>query len=165
MSIAILSDSHDNLLNLNKTLQWINQQKINTIIHCGDICSAATLKAILDNFAGEIHYVAGNADQVASLKQLAAEEPRLTFYGKEGQLTVDDKKISFTHFPDRAKELARRGDNDLVFYGHSHKPWAEKINGRQMVNPGNVAGMFYKATFAVYYPSRDKLELKILERL
>jgi predicted phosphodiesterase len=34
-----------------------------------------------------------------------------------------------------------------------------------LVNPGNLAGMFYKATFAIYETKTDKLELKILETL
>jgi len=34
-----------------------------------------------------------------------------------------------------------------------------------LANPGTLAGMFSKATFAVYDTSTNNLELKILERL
>ena len=34
-----------------------------------------------------------------------------------------------------------------------------------MINPGELAGQFYKPTFAVYDRTTEKLELKILERL
>ena len=37
MLIAIISDIHDNLVNLTKCLNWCNANKIKTIICCGDI--------------------------------------------------------------------------------------------------------------------------------
>ena len=54
---------------------------------------------------------------------------------------------------------------NLVFHGHTHKAWEEKINETRMINPGELAGQFYKPTFAIYDTETDKLELKILERL
>lgn len=89
-------------------------------------------------------------------------------YGKdpEGkQASYGARKIAFCHFPEIAKELVRRQKYDIVFYGHTHKPWLKKIGKTRLVNPGNIAGMFYKSTFATYDTKTDKLELKIIEQI
>ncbi|MFH0856920.1 MAG: metallophosphoesterase family protein, partial [bacterium] len=75
------------------------------------------------------------------------------------------KKIAFCHFPREAKDLAESGKYDFVFYGHTHKPWEEMVGKCKMLNPGTLAGMFYKATFAVWNVENDRFELKLLELL
>jgi len=166
MRIAILSDSHDNIPNILKALDWINQAGISLIIHCGDLAAPAVLsKVIMPKFSGEFHFVHGNVGDSELLEKVAKDFPNVTVHGEVGQIELDNRKIAFTHFPEKALELAKKGTFDLVFYGHTHKPWEEKIGDCRMVNPGTLAGMFYKATFAVYDTATDKLELKILERI
>jgi len=166
MKIAILSDSHDNIPNIEKALDWINQAGISLIIHCGDLAAPAVLsKVIMPKFSGEFHFVHGNVGDPELLEKVAKDFPNVTVHGEVGQIELDNRKIAFTHFPEKALELAKKGTFNLVFYGHTHKPWEEKIDDCRMVNPGTLAGMFYKATFAVYDTTSDKLELKILERL
>lgn len=172
MKIAILSDSHDNVPNVEKALKYINDRKIKIIIHCGDLSAPSVLtKVIVPNFKGEFHMVHGNVGDRELLEEVAKKYPNVTIYGDVGELKIDNKNIAFTHFPDQARKLAETGKYDLVFYGHDHKPWEEKIKSlianRQLllVNPGTLAGMFYKATFAIYDTKTDKLELKILEKI
>jgi len=167
MKIAILSDTHDNLPNFKRAIDWIKKEKIKTVIHCGDVCAPSTLKEILDNFSGKIHLVFGNVDgDHYRLSKLEQTKPsRFILYGEWGKTVVGGKKIAFVHFPEFARGLARSGEYDLVFYGHTHKPWEEKVGKCRLVNPGNLANLFYKATFAVYDTEKDKLELKILEKM
>ena len=163
MKIAIISDSHDNLANLKKVASWTNHEKISLILHCGDVCNQDTLNQIRKIFDGEVKFVQGNME-------LHSEN-----FPEVGEAKAGNKKIAFVHKPEPAQKLAESGDYDLVFYGHTHKPWEEKVpalrslgeakGNCRLVNPGNVAGTFYKATFAVYDSEIDKLELKILELL
>ena len=173
MKIAIISDTHDNVPNLEKALKWMKENKIETVIHCGDLCAPSILKTILaPQFTGPIHLVFGNVEDRDLTPQLAKEFNHITHYGDVGEVNLPaspagggNKKIAFTHFPDKGKELAETGKYNLVFYGHNHKPWEEKIGQTRLINPGTLAGMFNKATFAVYDTATDKLELKILEQL
>ncbi|MBU1146710.1 metallophosphatase family protein [Patescibacteria group bacterium] len=166
MRLAIISDSHDNVPNLEKFLDWIAKEKINFIIHCGDLAAPAMLtKGLAPKFSGEIHMVHGNVGDPELLERVAKDLPSVTVHGMVGEIEVDGKKIAFTHFPEKALELAKKGTFDLVFYGHTHKPWEEVVGKTRLINPGTLAGMFYKATFAVYDTKTDKLELKILERI
>ena len=152
MKIAVVSDTHNNLGNFKKAIDWVKKEKIKLILHCGDISSQETIDEAKKYFGGEIKFVKGNADWEMDLPDKA-------------DLEFDGKKIAFAHFPDIAKKLAQSGKYDAVFYGHTHRPWDEKVGECHMINPGELAGQFNKPTFAVYDTKTGKLELKILEKL
>lgn len=167
MKIAIISDTHDNLVNFKKVVAWLNEEKIKLLIHCGDICAPITLKEGLSDFLGKAHIVFGNVngDQYR-ITQLSYQEPeKIKVHGELGEIEVAGKKIAFLHSPKFARGLAFTQKYDLVFYGHTHQPWEEKIGKCKLVNPGNLAGLLYKATFAIYDTKEDKLDLIILEKL
>jgi len=166
MKLAIISDSHDNLINLEKFLNWANNNQIDQIIHCGDLCAPGTLKNVLSpKFLGKIHLIHGNVSDREFLDKVAAGLPNIKFYGDQGEIEIDGKKIGFVHRPEEAKTLINQRKYDFIFYGHTHQPWEEKIGQTRLFNPGTLAGMFYKATFAVYDSEKDTVELKILEQI
>ncbi len=184
MKIAIISDTHDNLATAEKALKWIKRQEISLLIHCGDLCAPTFLTQFLvKKFSGEIHLVYGNVGDRRLLQERAKSFSKVKFYGDAGRLKIGGKRIGFTHRPEEAQKMAKTGRFDIVFYGHTHKPWEDrlkikpsglkilnknkklKVKSVCLVNPGTLAGMFYKATFAIYDPETDKLELKIVEKL
>ncbi len=174
MKIAIVSDTHNNWPNFKKTIEWIKKEKIQLILHCGDISSQETIDQAKEIFDGpasaesygeakDIKFVRGNGDFGLNLP----EKMELNIEGNPpspGAL-ARQRKIAFCHFPNIAKELAQSGKYNVVFYGHTHKPWDEKIENCRMINPGELAGQLYKPTFAVYDTATGSLELKILEHL
>lgn len=165
MLIAICSDSHDNIANINKFLNYCAQHQIKTIIHCGDITEDETKKYFTANFTGKINFAAGNAE-ISVQKQLKCTNRFQKIKRRKIpclDLEFDKIKISACHAKSKAIQLAKKNIYNIVFYGHNHKPWQEKINQTIVANPGNLAGMFYRATFAVYNTDNQKLELKILD--
>ena len=62
MKIAIISDIHDNLVNLKKCLDWCGQNGAEAVICCGDVTNGETLAFLRDNFRGPIHLVRGNME-------------------------------------------------------------------------------------------------------
>ncbi len=153
MKIAIVSDTHDNMANFNKVIEWLNKEKIRLMLHCGDICNQEIIDEALKSFKGEIKFVRGNGDF------------HLHSIAEEMKIELGGKKIFLNHYPDVAKKAAESGKYDLVFYGHTHKPWLEEIGNCKLVNPGELAGQRFKPAFAVYDTDSGKLELKILEKL
>lgn len=158
MKLAIVSDTHDNAKNFLKVIDWLNKQNIKLMLHCGDICNQSTIDEAEKKFGGEILFVKGNGDY------------HLENYQDMIEVELGNRKAAFIHYPDLAKKLAESGKYDIVFYGHSHRPWEETLrhsSGRacRLVNPGELAGQRYKPTFALYDTETDKLELKILEQL
>lgn len=152
MKIVIISDTHNNWASFQKAIDWANKENVKLILHCGDIFSSETMQDAQKLFSGEMKFVKGNGDHGLDLP----DKMELEFNGR---------KIAFTHFPDMAKKLAQSGKFDLVFYGHTHRAWDEKVGNTHMINPGELAGQFYKPTFAVYDTVTGSLELKILEKI
>jgi len=166
MKIVIVSDTHGNVANFKKAVSWLNKENIQIILHCGDIGNPESLKESLADFKGEFFGVFGNMDK--DFKILIEEYnkiPRVEIKEDVFEKVIDEKRIAFTHFPDMAKKLAQSGKYNLVFYGHTHRPWEEKVGDCRMINPGELAGQFNKPTFAIYDTETDKLELKVLEKL
>lgn len=164
IKIAIISDSHDHVLNLKKALDYCQKENINVIIHCGDLCKIGSLiEAWPKNLEAKMHFVYGNADISEELDNKTF--PNLKIYGQIGEIFLENKRMAFTHFPARAKELAETQKYDYVFYGHNHKPWEKSLGKTKLINPGELAGMLYQPSFAVLNLEKNELSLKILERI
>lgn len=160
MRIAIISDIHNNEVNLQKVLDYCGKNKIEKIICCGDLASMETLDFMNDVFSGTIYYVFGNMDNEQLRNYELSQNYRNTkIYRNFGEAEIENRKVAFVHFPKEAKELAESGKYNFVFYGHTHKPWTEKIGNCIMLNPGNITGDFYPPTFAVWDTENDKLGL------
>ncbi|MEM5810062.1 MAG: YfcE family phosphodiesterase [Candidatus Aenigmatarchaeota archaeon] len=166
MKIAIISDTHDNLINIQKAMDFIKKEDVGVIIHCGDVSNLFTLNEILKNFQGEFYLSLGNADDDSLKdKEILKKSKNLKIYENFGEFEMEGKKIAFSHFPQVCQNLSQLQKYDFVFYGHTHKPLEEKIGKTRLINPGNLAGLYYKASFAIYDSREDSLKLKILEML
>ncbi len=166
MLVGIFSDSHDNLVNLQKFLDYAKDNNFAALIFCGDLCAPATLKkVIIPSFTGPVHMIFGNVADRELLPKVVAEFPSVRLYGDEGEFMIDELNIAINHYPNEAKKLAVSGKYNFVFYGHDHKPWLQTIGQTVLANPGTLAGMFNKATFAILDTTTRELSLKILENL
>lgn len=161
MLIAIISDIHDNLVNLEKCLTWCKENNYQEIICCGDITNSETLEFLSNKFNGPIHLVKGNVEIYSESE--ARQYKNIKYYGKIGRMKAGNKKIGICHEPSLIDKIIKEEPCDIIFYGHTHKPWELKKGGIRLINPGTLGGMFQKATFAVWDSETGKLELKILE--
>jgi uncharacterized protein len=177
MLIAIISDIHNNEVNLKKVLDYCKDNKIEKIICCGDLASIEMLKFLSENFSGNVYYVFGNMDrdQLQDL-ELAYQHKNIKIFQSVGEIEIGDKRVAFVHYPRVAKKLAEIGKYDFVFYGHTHKPWVSSVplnettadqglKSYTMLNPGNVAGEIYPPTFAIWNTKDDKFELICIHNL
>jgi putative phosphoesterase len=159
MKVAIISDTHDNLENLKKFFEFAKKEKMKILIHCGDVCKGDTLKEIEKNF-DQIYLSLGNAEILDSLFKSAK---KTKIFEKEGKIEIENLKIGFCHaFKLKDKNL---NNFDFYFFGHTHWPFLKKEGNCYLANPGNLAGLYYKATFAVLDTKTKKLKLKILEKI
>lgn len=165
--IAICSDSHDNIPNIKTFLDYCKKNQVARIIHCGDVTEDATVDFFKNNFTGKIDFVPGNAEISEQTRVKRTNRFQKIKHRPIPFITISIDGLYFAacHTRDKAKRLAEKKLYDIVFYGHNHKPWQEKRGESYMINPGNLAGMFYPASFAVYDTTNRKLELKILGQL
>lgn len=147
MKIGIISDSHDNLENLNKALTILNN-KTQVLIHCGDFC-APFIMAELAKFKGDVHCVFGNTDDRFTTPKMA-QKNGINFHGDIAKLEINGKKILVNHYPDIARAFAFTGEYDAVFYGHNHTAKKENIKNTLLLNPGEIMGKEGKPSLAIY---------------
>ncbi len=160
MLIGVFSDIHDNIPNLKKTLALFKERDASTLIFCGDFCSPIPSRE-MGSFEGEIHCVFGNGDgDRFAISQLASSTSRnLTLHGESAELSLDGVAIAVTHYPFYAKALARTGDYQAVFSGHTHVRSEERIGECLWLNPGEVMGWKGEATCAVYDSATNSAEI------
>ncbi len=163
MKIVIVSDIHDNHVNLYKCLSWCKKNKIEEMICCGDVANDETIEILSKGFKHNIHLVKGNMCYFDEVK--LKNFKNIIYYNKIGRVKIDNVWIGICHEPYLLDKVLEKGNCDIVFYGHTHKPWEEEKMGVRFVNPGTLAGMFQKGTFAVYDTKSSELGLKVLENL
>ena len=166
MKIVIVSDIHDNWARLDQVTNLIKKEKdVKTVICCGDVCAPLTIERMAKALPNhKIYLVWGNVDgDHENDKKIAKEVGNVKIMGEVGELKLVGKKIAFCHRPDKAKELAKTKKYDVVFYGHTHKPWEENIGKTILLNPGEVTGFFYKPSFAIFDLSKMKARLILLK--
>jgi len=105
MKIGIISDTHDNVWNIDKVIEIFKEKGIKTLIHCGDLCAPFVIVR-LGKSGLQSHCVFGNTDDRYATPKKAAEFENVHFYGNEADFELEGRKISVTHYPRIAKALA-----------------------------------------------------------
>ncbi|MFA7653685.1 MAG: YfcE family phosphodiesterase [Candidatus Magasanikbacteria bacterium] len=162
MKILVISDSHDNVANLEKVLKWANKNNIEALIHAGDLSAPGVLKNTLaPGFTKDIYIINGNVSDPELLAKISLDFSNVKYLGGEGEAEIDGRKIYITHFPPRAQAIAGASVYDLVVFGHTHKSETSQSGSTKLINPGSVGGLYNPATFATYDTQNG--EVKIFE--
>ena len=165
MNIAIISDTHDNLKNLGKTLNIIKKEKIRKIIHCGDICKFSSLEFLSRKFKGEIFLTLGNAEiNKKEIKENANKLLNVKLFEGSGALKFNGVNIRFSHLQEITDNRHLFPKEDFFFYGHTHRPSIQKVKSITFVNPGNLAGWVNPPTFAILDTKTRKIRFIFLSR-
>jgi len=161
MKIAVISDIHDNLVRLEEALNYCRHQKIETCICCGDVGQIDGIEKIADTFRN-VYLALGNADY--NLQNKTGLFPENIIWSEDVlDLELGGLKMAIVHHDYKAKDIAKSGKHDVIFYGHTHTPWEKKIEHTLLINPGEVAGQFGPASFAIFDTDIMKAELKLLK--
>ena len=161
MYIAVLSDIHDHLGNLQQALSKIRNADV--VLCCGDFCAPFTLKTLADGFPGPVHAVFGNNDgDVYLLMDIARKAGNVTFHKPLLRLDLDGKHIAVAHYPEIGEALARSGQFDAVFSGHNHIAHSQFIDDTLWGNPGEIMGRLGKPSYGLYNTRAVTFEIHAL---
>ncbi len=159
MLIGVFSDVHDQLEHLDRALETFARMGAETLLFCGDFCSPIPAR-IIGAFPGDVHAVFGNgdADRFAMLKWATEAAPQFFLHGEHAELSLDGISVALTHYPLYGQALARTGDYDAVFSGHTHEKHREMFGSAVWLNPGEVLGWKDKPTCALFDTSTRESE-------
>ena len=138
MKIAIISDTHNDTLTLQNTLNIFRESRIHTICHCGDLTSPEMIK-LFDGF--QVFLGFGNCDyQTGEIKE------QLILLGTESnssylcQFTLQEISMAITHGHSRnVMDLAHTRKYRYIFTGHTHLKKDTNVNGCRIINPGSLS--------------------------
>lgn len=151
MNVAIVSDIHDNIWNLEKVIAMLPAEHPEQLFFLGDFCAPFTLAQLAEGFSGPIHVVFGNNDgDTYLLSHIAAQHDHVTLHGHLAELTVDGHAVALNHYPDIAAGLADSGRYAAVFSGHDHKKYIMSRGATLWANPGEVMGRFGEPSFGIW---------------
>lgn len=146
MQIGIISDTHDNMDQIKKAVEFFNQRKVEHVLHAGDYTSPFTfrmLKELKCDFTG----IFGNNDGDKLLLQKMSEGRIFT---QPHIFDLAGKKIIMIHEHLIKDALADSGHYDIVIYGHTHTPEIKKSANTLIINPGEAGSWLYgKSTVAI----------------
>lgn len=154
MKLAIISDLHDNIPYLDIFLSFCKKNKITKLLITGDIGSLETMQLIPKDLFNKIFFVFGNADNFSP----ADIPPHIISLGESGIIELEHKHIGLCHEPEKIAGLLK-DKPDVIFYGHTHKPWVNLEGKTLIINPGTLGGVFTPSTFAVWDLARPAPEL------
>jgi len=156
MKVAVLSDIHDHVLNLDKTIKQIKANtNVKAVIFCGDMVAPFTAR-ILFATGLPTYLCLGNNDEdhIGLYKQSQGNFTWFHLSQEFGTVELSGRKIAFCHYPRLAELLTKSGEYDAVFHGHTHMARNETRGKTTLINPGPVcgitAGKLAPASYALY---------------
>jgi putative phosphoesterase len=151
MKIAVMSDTHDHLENLDKALTEINELGAGVLLHCGDLVSPFVIDR-LAKFNGPVHVVFGNneGDRYTINNVATKKFPNVKLHGEMGFVDTESGEVAFTHRPEFARGLACTQKYIAVFYGHTHRMKTEQVKKTWLINPGELMGLLEPPGWIVF---------------
>ncbi len=155
--IGIMADSHDNIEAIEKAVEVFNEEKVEIVIHAGDIVSPFTANSF-KNLNCDMILIYGNNDgDKLYLKERFKNIG--TFYNDPCIIELYGKKFAITHFPQIVSALAEKFD--IVIYGHTHEKDLRK-NKALIINPGECCG-YLTGIKSIAILDIKKMEAKFVE--
>jgi uncharacterized protein len=164
MLIGAISDSHDNLPQIEKAVQALNNQKVGLVLHAGDYVAGFVIpkfKALNCKLIG----VFGNNDgDHELLKKRFSETNNCTIHDRFTAVTIEGYRVALLHGHETEllNAIIDSESFDAVIHGHSHNMGIERKGKTLSINPGELCGYLTgKPTVAIL--DTEKNEAKIIE--
>lgn len=163
MKIGIIADTHDNLPAIDKAVKWLNDEKVDLVLHAGDYVapfSVLRFKPLEAKLIG----IFGNNDGDHQFLKKRFKEINAQIHGKFAEVIVEDTKIAMVHGDDLEllESLIGTESYDVVVSGHVHEAKIYHKGKTLVINPGEVCGYLSgKSTLALL--DTKKRDAKIIQ--
>ncbi|MFC1711578.1 metallophosphoesterase [Patescibacteria group bacterium] len=146
MKIGVISDSHDNIKNLETAFKLLSKENVELVFHCGDLSAPFTID-YFKNLQLPVKAVFGNneGDKVNILARIKRNKIDFAYapnYGLMWNLKLENKKIAVFHGHQKeiTQSIIKSNQFDFVLTGHTHEPYIKTINKTVWINPGCICG-------------------------
>jgi putative phosphoesterase len=151
LKIGLISDTHDNIDNIKKSVKVFKDNKTSIVIHAGDYVSPDAIRVFQGtNLVG----VFGNNDFDKCGIRDAFDDIGGEIRGDLYELEVEDMIFAVYHGTQQEPKnmLIQSGKYDIVVCGPTHRTQNTIFGNTVVVNPGTANGWFfgYWATIAIF---------------
>ncbi len=164
MLIGLISDTHDNLPQIEKAVKYLNDQKVGLVLHAGDYVAGFVIPKFKVLNCKLIGVFGNNDGDHELLKKRFNETTNCTIHDQFASIEVESYKIALLHGTETEllNSIIDSGYFDAVIHGHSHNKSIERKDKTLAINPGELCGYLTgKSTIAVL--DTAKHEAKIIE--
>jgi hypothetical protein len=142
MLIGLMSDTHDNLPQVDKAIRKLNEANVELVLHAGDYVAGFVIPRFKDLRARLIGVFGNNDGDHELLKLRFKENKQLEMRGNFAYVEADGLKIALLHGTDKEllETLIGRESFDVVVHGHTHLAGVHKKGKMLVVNPGEACG-------------------------
>ena len=165
MKIGLISDTHDNIKNIETASEIFTDRNVGFIIHAGDITTPEAVEAFSKRT--KLIGVLGNND--VDVKAIADAFQKIDgeLRGDFCEIEQDSLLIAVYHGTDfkRRESIIQSCKYDVVVYGHTHRMENKMVgNKTRVINPGTANGWFfgYRATAAIFDTTTKECEFVAL---
>jgi putative phosphoesterase len=164
MLIGAISDTHDNIPQIEKATQYLNNQKAQLVLHAGDYVAGFVIPKLAALNCNLIGVFGNNDGDHELLKHRFNETKNCQIHDSFAKIEINNYKIALLHGHETEllNAIIDSGYFDAVVHGHSHVQGIQKRGKTLSINPGEVCGYLTgKSTFALL--DTEKNEVKIVE--
>jgi hypothetical protein len=162
MLIGLISDTHDNLPQVDKAVRRFNEENVELVLHAGDYVAGFVIPRFKDLKARLIGVFGNNDGDRELLKLRFKENKRLEIRGNFAYIGADGLKIALLHGTDTEllETLIERESFDVVVHGHTHLAGVHKKGKMLVVNPGEACGYLTgKSTISLLDTAKRKAKI------
>lgn len=132
--VGVMSDTHGNYLAARKAVELFDQEKVDHIIHCGDVGGEEVFNELIGR---PLTFVWGNTDSPPPALSAYLQQTGFTLpNGVPARVDLGGKRFAVFHGHERQFRSCKLLDVDYVLYGHTHEADVEVLDGKCFVNPG-----------------------------
>ena len=171
MKIGIISDTHDDIENVQEAIQIFNKNKVDYVIHAGDYIFPGMIKEFKNSNAKLIGVLGNNdGEKNGILKSFIDIGGELK--GELGEVEFDGLKFCVYHGTDNEvkENITNSQKYDILICGHTHKREPQRSgtikNNKDtfVLNPGSahrksvsISGLFDEAGRIILFDTQTKI--------
>ena len=142
MLIGAISDSHDNLPQIEKAVQILNEQKVGLVLHAGDYIAGFVVPKFKQLNCPLIGVFGNNDGDHELLKKRFSETTNCTIHDRFTQVTIEGYRIALLHGHETEllSAIIDSGYFNAVIHGHTHNMSIERKGKTLAINPGELCG-------------------------
>jgi putative phosphoesterase len=162
MLIGAISDTHDNLPQIEKAVKYLNTQKVGLVLHAGDYVAGFVIPKLAQLNCKLVGVFGNNDGDHELLKKRFSETNNCSIRGRFAKVEVEGFRIALLHAEETEllNAIIEGGIFDAVIHGHSHYSRIEKRGKTLAINPGELCGYLTgKCTLAILDTAKNEANI------